>query len=108
MKALICWLGHCLAFLVDTVFYSPPAAGNSFINFGSSISIDKNQGRWKRAADSDKISRLQCSDVGRMFANLLSASAEPLYLVIDAQERIACETISTYHPIQFLSNVGCS
>ena len=70
------------------------------------ISIDTDPDRWKKAMDADKVTWPQYLDDSRAFANLLSVSAVPLYLVLDEQKRIIYETISVYHLKQFLSNMG--
>ena len=71
-----------------------------------SISIDTKQDKWKQAMEADKVSWPQYVDESRVFANLLSVSAVPLYLVLDENRKIVYETISIYHLKQFLSNMG--
>src|SRR5690606_14004970 len=71
-----------------------------------SISIDTKQDKWKQAMEADKVTWPQYVDESRVFANLLSVSAVPLYLVLDENRKIVYETISIYHLKQFLSNMG--
>jgi thiol-disulfide isomerase/thioredoxin len=71
-----------------------------------SVSIDGNRDKWRHAIDADKVTWPQYVDESRAFANLLSVSAVPLYLVLDENKKIVYETISTYHLKQFLSNMG--
>lgn len=71
-----------------------------------SISIDTKQDKWKQAMETDQVTWPQYVDESRAFANLLSVSAVPLYLVLDENKKIVYETISIYHLKQFLSNMS--
>jgi thiol-disulfide isomerase/thioredoxin len=70
-----------------------------------SISIDNDQDKWKKAVADDALMWPQYIDEDRIFVEMLSVYAVPLYLVLDAEKKIIYETISAYHLSQFISNL---